>query len=339
MVANDRVIFAADDTVDSSGKPRRQNVYVVSFSSGGTIQLTADSTSVVNNTQTVILNGNSYAGTTWRYDDETISWVQCQQKTTLNQKPLYDIFNENGTSLSNTDTYNGSTFAGCSLFSYTSNSAGTPDPILGFPITYSGVNNIGDISFTVNLNSDTFSYVDNNSSRTTSQVNIGYVHSNTSASTYNRRTGWIRAASNSVQYQTFEFNVTETFERFSSLEIIQANVDRYPIGTYFYAIQTGQYYLSQQASETAPITLTNVTATFHKTFVLDVPVMTTYVSLNNLEKIEASVDQYPVGTYFYAIQTEQYYLSSQASEIAPITLTNVPLRFTMALSGQQFKYM
>ena len=273
LVANDRVIFAADNTVDSSSKPRRQNVYVVSFSSGGTIQLTADSTDIVNNTQAVILNGNSYAGTTWRYNDETISWVQCQQKTTLNQKPLYDIFNENGTSLSNTDTYNGSTFAGCPLFSYTPNNASAPDPILGFPITYSGVNNIGDISFTVNLNSDTFSYVDDNSSRTTSQVNIGYVHSNTSASAYNRRTGWVTATSNSVQYQTFEFTVTETFERFSSLEAIEAVVDTYPVGTYFYAIQTGQYYVSNQISEIAPITLINVTATFHKTFVLDVPVV------------------------------------------------------------------
>lgn len=44
------------------------------------------------------------------------------------------------------------------LFAYGIGS-GIDDPVLGFPLTYSSIDNIGDISFDVSLNSSSFNYV------------------------------------------------------------------------------------------------------------------------------------------------------------------------------------
>lgn len=199
LLGGDRVIFAADndDVV-------RATIYTVSFV-GGVIALTPLVVATESGQQTWILRGNTYAGTTWRYTDTTATWIQCQQKTELNQQPLYDIVTDSGVSYGNALYYSGTSFSGCPLFTYTPNPSGVDDPVLGFPLAYSGVNNIGDISFTVNFNTQTFSYIDNSGARVTESVNNGYVQQNGSNSAL--LTGWIPAAAPSVQYQVFQFTV------------------------------------------------------------------------------------------------------------------------------------
>jgi hypothetical protein len=146
-------------------------------------------------------------GTTWRWTVDTETWSQCQLKTTINQAPLFDIYDSQGISIGNSTVYSGTTFAGTKLFSYTPGS-GPNDPVLGFPITYSSVTNIGDISFTVNMNTDTFSYKTPTNDIVEQAINIGFVHNNTSSTTYELLSGWVNAAAPSIQYQTFEFTVT-----------------------------------------------------------------------------------------------------------------------------------
>lgn len=207
----DTVIFSAD-----TDPVVRRTIYQINFvpaGPGGSLIITViPSTTVSDQSQTFVKRGLTNNGRTFRYISETGQWTQCQLKTSINQCPLYDIFDSDGISIGNTDIYNSSTFVGTKLFSYTIGT-GRNDPVLGFPIKYSSVTNIGDISFTVNLNSDTFNYKNSQNQIITENINIGFVHDYSNESNYNLLTGWIPAAAPSIQYQTFEFSVTaETTE-------------------------------------------------------------------------------------------------------------------------------
>jgi hypothetical protein len=86
------------------------------------------------------------------------SWVLSQVKTSVNQSPLFDLFDNEGVSFSDTSKYDGSSFKGNKLFSYKASQSGATDSELGFPLTYQNINNIGDIVFDFNLLNDTFAY-------------------------------------------------------------------------------------------------------------------------------------------------------------------------------------
>jgi hypothetical protein len=100
--------------------------------------------------------------------------------------------------------YLSTSFAGCKLFAYGYGS-GTEDSVLGFPIRYSSFDNVGDISFDVSFNLDTFDYV-SNGSPVHAKVNVGYVYNYTSGTTNVRQLGWETAVAPSVQYQNFSFD-------------------------------------------------------------------------------------------------------------------------------------
>jgi hypothetical protein len=174
-------------------------------------QSSSDDTIATNNDQVCVLFGNAFSSTTWRYQntnlDETLDtyWVESQRKTQINQAPLFDIYDSNGFSLSNSDYYPGTTFSGTKLFSYTPGT-GANDTVLGFPISYSSAASIGDIEFTVNLNSDTFNY-QQGSTAITSNINIGYVYYYPVIDVATEQLGWITAEDNSVQPQVFAFTV------------------------------------------------------------------------------------------------------------------------------------
>jgi hypothetical protein len=182
----------------------------------------------VNNDQIYIASGQTYAGTAWRFsrllidDPQDGSWVYAQQKTSTNQAPLFDIYDENGFSLSDQAMYPSSTFQGCYLFSYTQGT-GAADPVLGFPIAYSSAASIGDIEFTVNLNSDTFTYQQNLTS-ITDLVSMGYVYYYPIVDQPVERTGWVDAAAPSVQPQVFEFDVTTAGTQLYICDV-PANID------------------------------------------------------------------------------------------------------------------
>jgi hypothetical protein len=104
-----------------------------------------------------------------------ISWVTCQQKTELNQLPLFDAYNEDLISFGDTSTYPGTTFKGTSIFSYKVGN-GTVDNNLGFSLSHKNINNIGDIVFNFTLLSDTFQY-EYNGTTVSKQINTGFLYS------------------------------------------------------------------------------------------------------------------------------------------------------------------
>ena len=198
-----RIVFAADENLNI-----RNKIYIVRFSTlvpGDTPVITltqADDGLVLANEQTVAFRGYNYQGMDFYFDG--VDWQEAQQKTTVNQPPLFDIFDDNGVSFGDSTVYIGTSFPGNKLFAYGIGS-GNDDSILGFPLLYSSIDNVGDISFDTSLNSATFNYV-SGTTPITQKVNTGYVYNYSDLTTSVRQLGWQTAVGPSVQYQIFQFN-------------------------------------------------------------------------------------------------------------------------------------
>lgn len=194
-----RIVFAKDETI-------KNKIFVSQFSQlvpSGPLVITlfeASDGNILNNDQVVAYRGYYNEGKDFYYKDD---WFEAQQKIALNQPPLFDIFDKNGISFGDNEFYSGSSFKGCKLFAY-GIGTGIDDPVLNFPLRYSSIDNIGDISFDVSLNIDTFDYVLNNNPITQS-VNTGYVYNYFTREEYTRELGWQTTISPSIQYQVFEF--------------------------------------------------------------------------------------------------------------------------------------
>lgn len=198
-----RVIFATD-----TNPLVRNNIYTVRLSTlsaltAPVITLTASADSPVQADElTFVFRGNKYSNKDFYFDGS--AWLPAQQKSRVNQPPLFDVADHNGVSFGDQSVYTSSSFAGSTLFSYGAGAGGI-DAALGFPIRYSSIDNVGDISFDVSLNSDVFNYV-NNQTPMTLKVNTGYVHDYYSRIAYTRKLGWKTAIAPSVQNQVFDFN-------------------------------------------------------------------------------------------------------------------------------------
>jgi hypothetical protein len=194
-----RIIFAGDTDPNV-----RNKIFIANFVKAAngseiiTLSKAADG-DVSFNEQTVIVKGEQYQGHSFYFDGDM--WYETQFKQYVNQPPRFDIFDVYGISFSDTSYYPGTDFAGCTLFEYMPGS-GADDPILGFPIQYSSIVNIGDISFNVSLNTDEYNFVYQNQSITT-KVGTGYVHAYDTTTNYTRFIGWQTATQPSFQYQIF----------------------------------------------------------------------------------------------------------------------------------------
>jgi len=137
-----KIVFAADN--DSLVRNTIFQVNIVTIKGVDTLTLLPYAPHDPSVDQTfVVTKGNKYVGTSWRYNGS--KWVFAQQKTTLNQAPLFDLFDENGISYSNTDYYSND-FAGNKIFGYEIGT-GTKDAVLGFPLSYLQINTVGSYLF------------------------------------------------------------------------------------------------------------------------------------------------------------------------------------------------
>lgn len=199
-----RIVFANDANPDVKNK-----IYLVNISQTETdllpvITLTEEPDAFcLPNDMTVVIRGFNYLGKTVYFNGA--NWVVAQQKIYVNQPPLFDVFDQNYVSFGNEEVYQGTTFTGCKLFAYGILDGGVDDPILDFPIRYSNISNLGDISFDVSINLDTFKYV-SGTEPITQKVNTGYVSNYSSRDSFVREIGWQTARGPSVQYQVFSFD-------------------------------------------------------------------------------------------------------------------------------------
>ena len=206
------VIFAND-----SDPAVRNQIYQVNFidpnNSGIKI---IDLVPIINGTaltnQTVVvLSGNTQQGKSYWFDG--VNWRAAQEKTQVNQPPLFDVVDSNGVSFGNLAVYPSSTFAGNRLFGYAESTASRQDDVLGFPLRFLNINNVGDIVFENYLYSRSFIYVRNNISEETA-VGSGFVRQYIDRVSFSDQIGWQVAAAPSRSRQVFKF----TFDN-QSLEL------------------------------------------------------------------------------------------------------------------------
>lgn len=209
-----RIVFANDFDPTVRDQIFVVNIVNVPTLGGNIINLVpaSDNTVLTNNNLLVIegatspTDGNTY----YEYWYNGGAWVPAQAKTAVNQTPMFDVIDNNGVSLG---TYTNSTFAttknnlgtvigGTALFSYKVGT-GVNDPVLGFPLSYRNFNQIGDIQFANNFDTDAFSYTDGNGNSVTgAMINThGTLQQNTGLTTYNLRNSWTTNVEESKQFQ------------------------------------------------------------------------------------------------------------------------------------------
>ena len=136
------------------------------------------------------------------------SWQAAQSKFSLNQTPLFDVFNLEGISWGDKNYYASSTFAGSKLFGY-KEGTGTRDYELGFALTYKSIGNIGDIVFENYYDTDTFNFNYNDKDRVV-EISKGYVHEiDPTTLSYKLRNNWVAVQDLSKQFIEKKFVATE----------------------------------------------------------------------------------------------------------------------------------
>jgi len=103
----------------------------------------------------LVKRGKNNRGLMYHYNGD--SWIKSQTKTKVNQSPLFDLFDENEISFGDQEVYPVNTFIGTPIVSYKIGN-GPVDSELGFSLSYLNIDNVGDIQFNFNLDSDSFDY-------------------------------------------------------------------------------------------------------------------------------------------------------------------------------------
>ena len=149
-----RVLFIAD--TDTLANNRIFQVNFITHNGVRQIALkTTDDSEPLLGESVLVRAGNNNKGLMYHFNGS--NWTLSQAKTKVNQPPLFDIFDVDGVSFGNTDTYPASTFQGTPIVGYKIGNS-VNDAELGFSLDYLNIDNVGDILFEYNLDSDSFAY-------------------------------------------------------------------------------------------------------------------------------------------------------------------------------------
>jgi len=223
LVHGQKIIFLAD--TDPLVQNNIYEVGVVNINGYNQITLTQIASPTLNESALVLQGAKNQSLMYW-YNGS--NWVKGQQKTSTNQAPLFDIVDDNGVSYGDTSVYTGSTFTGTKLFSYAVGT-GVNDVVLGFPLSYQNVANIGDIVFQFDLATDTFDYK-LSSQLMTSKVAAGYLVSSDYAGNPVYVNGWqicntttlqaaVRIYKNSGLTNNFNIDIYDDVNNLSDLTV------------------------------------------------------------------------------------------------------------------------
>lgn len=194
LVDGMRVLFVAEQDEREAGKILK--VKFINHKGQRQISLIEEEDSAPLENETVLaLNGVDFKGRMFYYDGTR--WHLTQEKTGLNQQPLFDLFDDNGFSYGDTREYPQTTFAGNKVFSYRVGT-GTTDPELGFALSYRSIENIGDIVFDFNLLTDNFTYR-SGTSTVTQSTDVCVLKKHADRERFSYVNGWQKAPTNSSQ--------------------------------------------------------------------------------------------------------------------------------------------
>lgn len=138
-----------------------------------TLQETSDSDSILGDC-VLVRRGTNNGGKMFHFDGT--GWIKSQEKTKVNQPPMFDAYDSNGVSFTDSETYPTSTFIGTEILSYRTGN-GPTDTELGFSLSYQNIDNIGDILFDWNWEKESFTYTIDNEILT-KRIDTGYFRFN-----------------------------------------------------------------------------------------------------------------------------------------------------------------
>jgi len=204
-----RVIFAADTDPTVNGR-----IYKVSFATAGdstaVISLTQEADGVPADKDSVFVEfGTANQGKTFYYNNATKAWTESQQKTGVNQQPLFGMWDNTHTSFDDTTTYPNSSFTGARVLEFATSDTATTDTVLGIKVKYNTINNVGDIVFESDHTAGTFTYK-SGSTTVTKKLAEGHLHYTTGRETHNSRSAWIKRTNESKQRTVRTFTADET---------------------------------------------------------------------------------------------------------------------------------
>jgi len=193
-----RVIFSAD--TDPLVKNKIYDVnFVTAGDSSQVIALTEASDATPANDDSVFIEfGTANQGKTFHYDSTAETFKVSQQKTGLNQQPLFGMWDNNHVSFDDVTTYPTSNFAGAKVFAFATSDSATTDTVLGIKVKYNTINNVGDIVFESDHTSGTFTY-QSGTEIVTKKYAEGHLHYTTGRATHNSRSAWIKRSVESKQ--------------------------------------------------------------------------------------------------------------------------------------------
>ena len=205
-----RILFTADTDVLVKGKIYKVNF--INHKNKNQISLIeeSDATPLLNET-VLVKGGNTYKGKFFYYNGT--EWKQGQEKTARNQSPLFDLFDSDGISYTDTSVYNASQFYGNKLFSYQVGN-GTNDTELGFPLQYRSIENVGDIVYNFDLLNQSFTYQIGNDIVTVN-TDSSFLKQFSDRTTFTSVNGWLKANTDSTQNVIRQYIFDNTTNQFA----------------------------------------------------------------------------------------------------------------------------
>ena len=289
LINGSTVIFAADTDPEV-----RNKVYQVQFITPDTVPplipepvIVLTPLRTVSLDQTVVcLDGITQQGLSYYYDG--VNWIQAQQKIQVNQPPLFDVYDSNGISFGNQTIYPSSNFTGSPLFSYAIGNA-APDLVLGFPLTYLSLTNIGDIVFDNNFYKDSFNYTINSAGQTV-PLSTGFVRQYSGRLTFERELGWQTAVTPSLVRQQFQF----TYDGSPLLLDVAVNENTTVPAVQIYINGTYQEAYNYQYTVGTNTTTINLLTTYVPGDLVEVTVLSDQVSVAGFYEVPINLSNNPL---------------------------------------------
>jgi hypothetical protein len=220
-----RILFTADTDILVRNKVYKVNFVTISGTQKIALQLDEESdTNPIEGESVYVEFGKNFQGKTLYYTEKAgpnkdeKTWITGQNKTKVNQQPLFDIYDSEGNSFSNDTAYPSTNFAGSEIFSFKISNSATTDTVLGLKIKYNTINNVGDIVFESDLNSGSFQYKSGND-YLKKFYSTGFMHKTLSLLKYEVRSNWIERESESKQRVKRTHFATDTEKKLFPIDV------------------------------------------------------------------------------------------------------------------------
>lgn len=148
----------------------------------------------------------------------TTGWQLAQEKLTVNQAPLFNLYDDKMVYLGDTGVYPQSDFEGSKLFSYKVNTAvnAPVDEVLGFPLSYKPYKASSEIEYENNITADVYTYVPFGSTRAVTIPGYKFYKQTNGHDSY--QTSWRTSINKNVQRIRTAY-VVDQFDVDSQLDV------------------------------------------------------------------------------------------------------------------------